>query len=138
MPDLTALIGPAIAAIALVAGKLLDRGQARPSYRADITADLEIWAALPNSSPARDELLADIERRVRGGIAGDEKTRDPFGIALGICFFLFGVWMAYLGFTSEPAWLRAIFFGAATVTIIVGVLGIVTDSIKRERDQKKK
>ncbi|MCS5507135.1 hypothetical protein [Curtobacterium flaccumfaciens] len=137
MPELTALIGPAIAAVALVIGKLLDRGQARPSYRTDITADLKIWAALPASSPVRDELLADVERRVRGGIAGDEKTRDPFGIALGICFVLFGIWMGYLGITSDPVWLKAIFFGAATVTVVLGVSGIVLDSTKRERNQNK-
>lgn len=135
MTDWSEVLAPGITTIGVVAAAALTRNRGGTDHRAELKADLEILDALPSESPAREALLADIERRIVGSSTADTKRRDPAGVALGFFFLGLAIWLAVLAVNASGA-LHGIFLGCAIAVGALGIYGVGADLRKVERDAK--
>jgi hypothetical protein len=131
----SSVAAPAIAAVAVIITKMLDRGQSRTTSRDVIVKDLEIAGKLPDGD-AKVALLADIERRSMRLATGSDKTRDPSGVVLGIILMVGGLVMAYFGWQNGSAVWRTALWTGAVVIFAIGAFGFAQDLTPYERDAK--
>ena len=127
-------VTPVVVAVIGVGGSWLQVRRGRPHGRDLLKQDLEIFKALPAESQARQRLLEHIDEQVIHVITGDEKKRNPEGIASGFLFIIIGIGLLAWAIAKGDWWWWLLV--PAVLTGALGIVGILQDAVGRKRDEQ--
>ena len=126
---------PLLVAVIGLLGILVQQWRQRPVLRDQVKSDLEIWNALPGDSSVREDLLADIDYRVRRLLKDEsELRRDPSGMTLGVLMVVLFAWLSWWVWTLGGSYR---FLELATIPLLIfGAFGFVESALKASRDER--
>lgn len=128
------LILALVGAIAIVLAAILGVPRFSRDMRSGIAKDLEIYKALPQTSPVRDGLLEHIEQRVRQLSVNDQAKRSPGQIALGVSILVIAFVMGWFMVVWNGWWWLA--SPVVLFLLILAGVGIGQGAKKAQRDNK--
>lgn len=128
------LIVGIIAAVATISAAVFASPRLFKDTRTNVLKDLQIYAGLPDSSSAKQTLLARIEGQLETLEQHGDARRRPLGIVLGLIFIALsglGTWyILNAGGWWHFGWLPVAF------VFILGAVGLAQDARKSFRDSK--
>ena len=134
--------GPAISALAAAGVFSVIPRIARSAFpdhrervRNEIERDADLLGKLPESSDARQNLLASINDDVLRLSNLREARRDPMGIGLSVFFLVLTVIATWAAFQSD-GWQRVLLFGGAGISALFTIVGFTQSAPQTLRDDK--
>lgn len=103
--------------------------------RRSVESDLILFEKVNWNSADAKSLRDSIDSRLGQIAKGDGKSRDPFGITLGIMFVLIGAGVAWAA-RSVDGLLDWVLWPLAGAMLILGVSGLLIDGKRAHRDEK--
>lgn len=129
------VVGAIISGVVAISAVILGKTDIFNRDQNSIVKDTELYRALPDESQSKRKLLKWIDEKVESYITNETKlTRDLTGVILGLAFIGAGGYLSWF-FIEQSSWWR-IGLVLSIFMVILGVVGLVQDASKLERDHK--